>query len=40
MSWVFLTDELVYKLKKPVRYPYLDFSRSPSAGGSASTSCG
>ena len=26
MSWVFLTDEVVYKLKKPVRYPYLDFS--------------
>lgn len=26
MSWIFLTDRLVYKLKKPVRYPYLDFS--------------
>ncbi|MGX8007509.1 hypothetical protein ACVDG8_000095 [Mesorhizobium sp. ORM8.1] len=26
MSWVFLTDELVYKLKKPVRHPFLDFS--------------
>lgn len=26
MSWVFLTDRLVYKLKKPVRYDYLDFS--------------
>ena len=26
MSWVFLTDSLVYKLKKPVRYSYLDFS--------------
>jgi len=26
MSWVFLTDEHAYKLKKPVRYPYLDFS--------------
>jgi len=26
MSWVFLTDETVYKLKKPVRFPYLDFS--------------
>ena len=25
MSWVFLADKLVYKLKKPVRYPYLDF---------------
>ncbi|WP_022947747.1 phosphotransferase [Methylohalobius crimeensis] len=26
MAWVFLTDRYVYKLKKPVRYPYLDFS--------------
>ncbi|MGE5722278.1 MAG: hypothetical protein ACM3YM_07430 [Sphingomonadales bacterium] len=26
MSWVFLTDAHAYKLKKPVRYPYLDFS--------------
>ena len=26
MSWVFLTDDTVYKLKKPVRFPYLDFS--------------
>ena len=26
MSWVFLTDERVYKLKKPVRYAFLDFS--------------
>jgi len=26
MSWVFLTDTCAYKLKKPVRYPYLDFS--------------
>lgn len=26
MSWVFLTDDRVYKLKKPVRYPFLDFS--------------
>jgi len=26
MSWVFLTPERVYKLKKPVRFPYLDFS--------------
>jgi aminoglycoside phosphotransferase family enzyme len=26
MSWVFLTENLVYKLKKPVRYAYLDFS--------------
>ena len=26
MSWVFLADDKVYKLKKPVRFPYLDFS--------------
>lgn len=26
MSWVFMTDELVYKMKKPVRYSFLDFS--------------
>jgi uncharacterized protein len=26
MSWVFVTDRLVYKMKKPVRFPYLDFS--------------
>lgn len=25
MSWVFLAGPLVYKLKKPVRYPFLDF---------------
>jgi len=25
MSWVFLTDTRVYKLKKPVKYPFLDF---------------
>ena len=26
MSWVFLTDHYAYKLKKPVRFPFLDFS--------------
>ena len=26
MSYVFLVDRLVFKLKKPVRYPFLDFS--------------
>ncbi|HET6467835.1 MAG TPA: hypothetical protein VFG43_05600 [Geminicoccaceae bacterium] len=26
MAWVFLTDRLVFKLKKPVRYPFLDFA--------------
>lgn len=26
MAWVFLTDEHAFKLKKPVRYDYLDFS--------------
>jgi aminoglycoside phosphotransferase family enzyme len=27
MSWVFLTDRHVYKLKKPIKYDVLDFSR-------------
>lgn len=26
MSWVFLTDRYAYKLKKPVKYDFLDFS--------------
>ena len=26
MSWVFLTERFAYKLKKPVRYEFLDFS--------------
>lgn len=26
MSWLFFPDGAVYKLKKPVRFPYLDFS--------------
>ncbi len=26
MAWVFMAEKYVYKLKKPVRYPYLDFS--------------
>ena len=26
MSWVFLADDFVYKLKKPVRYSFLDFT--------------
>lgn len=26
MAWVFLAGEFAYKLKKPVRYPFLDFS--------------
>ncbi len=26
MSWIFLTDRRAYKLKKPVRYDFLDFS--------------
>ncbi len=26
ISWVFLTDRYAYKLKKPVSYPFLDFS--------------
>lgn len=26
MSWLFFVDDVVYKLKKPVKFPYLDFS--------------
>ena len=26
MSWVFFADDRVFKLKKPVRFAYLDFS--------------
>lgn len=26
MSWVFMAGDAVYKLKKPVKYPFLDFS--------------
>jgi aminoglycoside phosphotransferase family enzyme len=26
LAWVFLTDRYAYKLKKPARYPFLDFS--------------
>jgi hypothetical protein len=41
MSWVFLADDKVYKLKKPVRFPYLDFStlghREAAAGPSSSS---
>jgi len=29
MSWVFLAGDLAYKLKKPVRFPFLDFSTLP-----------
>lgn len=32
MSWVFLTDGFVYKLKKPVRYPFLDFATVAARG--------
>src|SRR5438477_6077070 len=28
ISWVFLTDSYAYKLKKPVRFEFLDFSTS------------
>ncbi len=30
MSWVFLTETHAYKLKKPVRYDFLDFSTLPA----------
>jgi uncharacterized protein len=26
MSWIFLTEDRAFKLKKPVKFPYLDFS--------------
>jgi aminoglycoside phosphotransferase family enzyme len=26
MSWVFLAGDLVFKLKKPVKFPFLDFT--------------
>lgn len=34
ISWVFLADRYVYKLKKPVRFEFLDFS-TPEARGQA-----
>ena len=30
MSWVFLVGEQVFKLKKPVRFPFLDFTTLPA----------
>ena len=30
MSWVFFAGERAYKLKKPVKYPFLDFSTLPA----------
>jgi hypothetical protein len=30
MSWVFLTERFAYKLKKPVRYEFLDFRTIPA----------
>ena len=32
MSWVFVVGELAFKLKKPVRFPYLDFSTLAGRG--------
>ncbi|MCX8048712.1 MAG: hypothetical protein N3A55_03495 [Methylohalobius sp.] len=32
LAWVFLTDRYAYKLKKPARYPYLDFSTVAARG--------
>ena len=40
MSWVFLAGDRVYKLKKPVRFDYLDYStgaRPPAVPSSRST---
>ncbi len=33
MSWIFLAGDRVYKLKKPVRFPYLDFSTLAATRG-------
>ena len=44
ISWIFLRDRFVYKLKKPVRFDFLNFStprlrhvRKPISGASATT---
>lgn len=34
MSWVFLTADRAYKLKKPVRFPFLDFGTRAARGAS------
>lgn len=34
MSWVFLTDRYAYKLKKPVRHDFLDYSSVEARGKS------
>jgi aminoglycoside phosphotransferase family enzyme len=39
MSWVFLAGDRVYKLKKPVRFPYLDFSTLPRRVQPQSSPC-
>lgn len=31
ISWVFITDRYVYKLKKPVRFDFVDFSTPENA---------
>ena len=31
ISWVFLTDKYAYKLKKPVRFEFLDFTIAGTA---------
>ena len=36
MSFVFLTDEFVYKVKKPVNLGYLDYTSLTSASSTAS----
>lgn len=33
MAWVFLTDRYAWKMKKPVRYEFLDFSTLPARRG-------
>ena len=40
MSWVFLAGDTACKLKKPVRFPYLDFRPWRGARRPAGPSCG
>ena len=40
MSWVFLAGDRAYKLKKPVRFPYLDFSTLARREAACRAECG
>jgi aminoglycoside phosphotransferase family enzyme/predicted kinase len=39
ISWVFLTDRFVYKLKKPVRFDFLDFSTAEARRRACQAEC-